>query len=294
MTGAGSGEYTSTYGTRWTQVTEGGAVRSGVTGFRLATGILSHEGQVGAGTSEAYYKAIQASVTPDTVIPGTTVQCFTSAEGVGKVNYTCDPGYNLVTVPFKYLSGGDTLVQVFGSQLHAGDVDTADRIYIKGDANSWGMDNAYLSTSGRWYWSNQPAVETTITIEARRGYLVRNRGAQIPITLVGKIPVGSATVSMTLGYNMIGTVFPIRLALNSLGIYGLSNVTAGTVDTADRIYIKSEANSWGMDNAYLSTDGRWYWSNKPLEQASFTFNSPRGYFYRMKGTGTINWPRTMP
>ena len=286
LAGIGPGAYTNTY-TTWTPAALGsGSVQTG--GFSAVSNkSVLHYNQVKKGDAEVYYKALNPNTPKDsTWIP--------QAPAVGKVNITCDPGYNLITVPFSYASGSDTLDQVFGSQLHAGNVDTADRVYTKQQSASWGMDNAYLSTDGKWYWSNKPAeLASTFALDPASGYLVRNKGSQIIITLVGAVAASPQTVSLTPGYNMIGTIYPTDTALNDLGFYGVTGVTAGNVDTGDRIYIKKLAGSWGMDNAYLSTDGKWYLSNKPGTAADFTFHSPQGYFYRMKGTGTISTQSTL-
>jgi hypothetical protein len=289
LTGDGSGSYTNDY-TKWSSLADYAAAHPGqfddVTPAGLADGSLAFKDQVGMGTSEAYVKALQSDAfAVATYLP--------KARAAGKYNVTVDPGFNLISAPFEYLSSENSVASVFGAQLHSGTEVTGDRVYNKNQASSWGMPNAYLKSDGNWYWTNDPTTTTTISIEVRNGYLVENKGASIMITLVGRVPT-EGTVTLDPGFNMIGTVFPIRLGLAGLGLVGTAGITAGNETNADRIYIKENAGSWGMRNAYLKSDGNWYLTSDPTVAADFAFNSPRGYFYEMKGTGQIVWIRSLP
>ncbi|MEA3494083.1 MAG: hypothetical protein U9R38_06840 [Candidatus Margulisiibacteriota bacterium] len=293
-TAPATGQYVNE-GTDWTDITDG-SISDQFDLFNVSSGYILHNDQASGSSAsygEVYYKALKPGTDPTAVNPDTNQTYLFSAEAVGKIDISVDPGYNLVSVPFTYEGVAGLLKNVFGDQLHAGNVDTADRIYTKGDSGSWGMDNAYLSNDGKWYWSNQPAIESTISVGSTKGYLVRNKGSQVLITVVGDVS-GPQTIDMTQGFNAVGTVHPVNIALNSLGISGLANVTAGDVATADRLYIKEDAGSWGMSNAYLASDGNWYWSNQPSVLADFTFHAPLGYYYRMRGLGNILWLRELP
>ena len=247
-------------------------------------GYILHKDQVGAGYGEVYYKALQKDVIDVTAT-------LPTAMAVGKINYTISQGYNLVSVPFVYTGENNTLDKVFGDQLHSGNVINADQILTKDDPATWGMPAAYLnSADGKWYKTTASTALAEIGINTTSGYLINNKGQETTITLNGQIS-RDQTVVMSSGYNMIGTVFPVNQTLNSLNLGSLANVTAGTVLNADQILIKNDPATWGMPAAYLKTDGKWYKTTEPEVEATFTFQTPYGYFYRQRATGAITWLR---
>jgi hypothetical protein len=257
--------------------------------------------QVAAGYEELYFKGC---IHGASAIIGPTGLSGNIA--VGKVNYSIQQGFNAVSVPFAQTTGGNTLTAVFGNQLDGGTSDTADQVLWKNSPTSWGMEAAYLSNgtvglAGQWYKANQPTVVTEIPVNAENGYLVAHLAATTkPITLIGKV-LPSATIYISNGFNLIGTVFPTTKTLNSLNLHGVENVKSGNSDSADQIMLKNSSSSWGMKAAYLSdgsygtTAGQWYLASSPTTPVDFDFYMKYGYFYVMKNTGVqIVWPRTFP
>lgn len=304
--GAVSGKFQKTDAAAWKLYTDA-AFANQFNVANVATGVLLHNAQVGTAQGlnwpnypEVYYFGLQAGVTPlticadpDPLYNGKT--CFAVAPAVGKVNMNAKKGFNLLSLAFKYDTGDDTLEKVFGTQLVANDNPmVADEIYYKNSANSWGMTNAFQKSDGKFYLSAAVTTPVSYTITRANGYLVNLKTKDIVITAVGAVSQVDQDLTMSTGFNAIGIVYPVGKTLDSLGLFNVANTTA-TVNpmTADEIYYKNDPASWGMKNAFLKTDGKWYLSANPSVAADFSFALPNGYYYSIKGVGkTINWKRT--
>lgn len=302
-TGAVSGKFQKTDPTAWKIFTDPGFDDQF---SALGPGQLRHNTQVGDAQdawpnySEAYYIGLQAGVTPmtpcqdpDPLYNGKP--CYQVAPAVGKVNMSAKKGFNLLSLAFKYNTGEDSLENVFGQQLVMNDNPmVADEVYYKNSANSWGMTNAFQKSDGKFYLSAAVTAPVSYTISRANGYLVNLKTKDIVITAVGAVSQADQDLTMSTGFNAIGIVYPVGKTLDSLGLFNVANTTA-TVNpmTADEIYYKNDPASWGMKNAFLKTDGKWYLSANPSVAADFSFALPNGYYYSIKGVGkTINWKRT--
>lgn len=156
ISGGGRGEYTSIYSTQWLPVTEAGAIKTGLPvplgTFKAApnTNILTHEVQLGSGTTECYYKGFQAPIANPTTAtdPKTSLPIFPQAWAVGKANAvfykTAASGWNFISSPL--LLGG--LDQVLGIDYTNGDQvwvwDDANQKFIAPitfDGSTWGNNN---------------------------------------------------------------------------------------------------------------------------------------------------------
>ncbi|OGC11794.1 hypothetical protein A3K48_04810 [candidate division WOR-1 bacterium RIFOXYA12_FULL_52_29] len=306
LTGDGSGKFQKNDPAAWklyTDSTIAGQFNAG----SVATGVLYHNKQVGSvvpsgfsNHGEAFYFGLQAGVTPQTICTDPDPlyngkPCFAVAPAVGKVNMSLAVGYNLVSLPFTYNTGGDALVNVFGQQLTKQDSPiNADEIYYKQDSASWGMTNAFQKTNGSWYLSSSVNTPAAFTVGRDKGYLVSIKANSAKITAVGNVSQSNQIIVMKTGFNAVGVVWPQNKTLDSLGLLNVANTTAGANPiSADEIYLKNSPASWGMKNAFLKSDGKWYLSANPTVPADFGFNIPNGYYYSLKKTSaTVNWERT--
>lgn len=303
--GDGTGQFSNQYpgNPAWTLINLVGlTLDSTPIGYSEAGKYILHKNQVGktpeqGGIKEVYYKGVVHGTDPS---QGDGATIFSQAPAVGKVDYTVSQGYNLISIPFEYTGAAAGIGNVISNYLTGGSVDNADRVYLKEQSTTWGMPNAYLDAGGVWRWSNNDAV-ASIDLNNADGYLIRRiQAGDEVLTLVGNV-ADTVENTMTFGYNAISVGLPKSYLLNTdpLGLFGLANVTAGSVATADRLYIKTSSSSWGMPNVYLAPDGNWRWShNQALVGGAdiFRFGLPFGYLYKMRNATSgaqIIWQRSL-
>ena len=240
--------------------------------------------QVGAGDDEKYYKVVLHNV-------GATA--IGSADAVGKVNIDCSPGYSLISVPFDSDERG--INKVIGSQLTSGNQLNADAIYHKAGAGSSVFKKAYLSATG---WLDAATGNpSTILISPEAGYFIEV-GSGNPardVTVVGRVIADERTVTMEVGYSMVGSVFvkDISLADSESNLYS-SGALPGNQLNADAIFYKPSASSSSYKKAYLSSSDN-QWHDAATGAANPFGIMPRfGYFYQRQGASSLKWVRPSP
>ncbi len=238
--------------------------------------------QVGNGVSK-YYK----------VMPGqsalTNLELTTNV--VGKVDVFCDSGtaakYTLISTPLEPFSGD--IKTMFGSQLSSGVVMALSDQLIS--YQSGGSIQAWLrSTDNQWV---DPSGNTsTMPISTNMGYWVRIKpnGTAKYLSLVGSLPEFDKTISLSTGYNLIGSSFPIPTALANSGL-AESGATKGAVMPLACQVIKYLPGSGTYEIAWLNLAGNWVDSaNNP---SSMRLDPGYGYWIKQPGVG-FNWSYFKP
>lgn len=277
LVGDGQGRYTDDY-VGWGFQHPWKLAQHGVDGieFYHDDNYILHTSQFGKGEPEVYYKAYPAGVDPGVGPDNLTV--FSTAPAVGKVDYTLEPGYNLVSLSI--LPVAADLDILIGTQLEEGDSQTADVIF--GDIGGW--KQAFLNdATHQWQGSL-----TAYGMDADKGYWIRNRtGAAELMTILGNVPATDRRLTVNPGWNLVGTTFPRHVAFDQAQIasgYG-GPLKGGNSQTADRIF----ADISGWKQCYLSSDNRTFIgslmdvNNLGLDAGSF---SPRrGYWIHVRQSG---------
>jgi len=266
LTGKGSGEYVNTYDTtKWVRVASAGALdpltRTGFT-YTSVTRTLLHTGQVGGGSLEAYYKGIQATRAPTEIIPGTTtVQCFTSAEAVGKVNVQLNSGWNLAGMPFNATTreGAGNLDDVLGVNIFAQN----DMVWI--------FNGGFRSTS--FSGTNWPG---SISLVKGKGFWLYMGSAAV-LTLAGPVYRGDFAKQIVSGWNLLADPFPSAFDLTSTSS-GLNNPVRD-----DQIW-------WyrgGFSSISAAGDPASWPSGKSIRPGA-------GFWYYRNSDTVYNWRMTLP
>jgi len=300
MGGNGTGQYSNTYSASvWTPV----ASSSDFSAVATVNGVSSITHTGANKQAEFYYKAVPAAVdsVKTQVDPkGNGKTYFETSPAVGKMDISLVAGFNFISLPYIFDTGNDALEKVFGNQLQSGGTpSSADEVYFKSDANSWGMTNAFPKSDGHWYLSAAPASLVTFAVNRAYGYLISVKNSSFTktnpkkITTVGIVSTADQALALNPGFNAFGVVYPVAVSLDNLGLNSVTNVKSGSVpSSADEIYFKNDPTSWGMTNVFLKSDGHWYLSASPSTATTFGLSLPYGYFYSMKTPGvTINWNR---
>jgi hypothetical protein len=271
MTGSGTGEYVNTYSTaQWKMLPA--TTNAAFNVANVSTGVLQHLNQVGQGSGEAYYKGLQAGISPTDTIPGTALDVFPSVEAVGKMNYTFVGGNNFFNYPFNKTCSvneifGNTAFNLAGGSV---DITSGSRVFAH-NYTAGNFDVSELSgAAGSAQW---PAM----TLSLSKGNIFCNASStSIKTTLVGRVVMDSLTASNTLGgNNLIGLVYPkgelITIFANSRsGDRLLIPNSTGSFDTVD----STGSNVW-VDNAYRLKPIVGYW------------------YYRAPGNGQMNWQQLL-
>ena len=264
----------------------------------IAQKTLFHDAQVGEGTDEAYYRGLivgyaKDAISTDPNVPQDTTY-LASAWAVGKLNYTCDPGFNLISCPF--VQDVSDLDIVFGKQLNEGDLQGADRILKKKSPSAFSYSWAFLNSADHlWHDVDVSANPPTFSTSNLDGYFVWVKGSSKNITLVGRV-TNEAVVDIAQGFDLLGSMFPVTYSLQPDNALDLKAAGAGasTLQDADRIMQKKSASSFSYRWCYLdSADNKWHDVDKPTDLASFNYGPPSGYFYWKKGAGSFTWSRIL-
>jgi len=261
LTGPGTGVYTNEV-SAWHWIDP-----AMVVGYNFYPGYVIHSGQVRAGTSEVYYKALIAGLDP--------YRYLASAEAVGKFNMNIGTGFNLISIPFATTPSADATVErIFGrGQLTSGGPDTADALYYKPSAGLPNYLKAYLSSTG---WVGGSVMEP---INPALGYFLEAHADKI-VTVVGEVALRAGrTVKFDPDYTIFGILYPRPLQLTGGRTNPIEGAFSGGPDTADAIYYKPNAALPNYLKAYLSGAS---WTS------GFDPKPPFGYFYERKAA-SFTW-----
>lgn len=268
LTGDGSGVYHNDYNTaqnpNWTQLTENGALLTGLPGtfqYNEAEHRLRHQEQVGKGYSEVYYKGLQNDITD-------LVYYIPSAEAAGKVTAEARLDWNLISPVLL----GDSINSALGQSFLANDE------LWKWDSSSNQRLNKIAYYNGS-VWALMPGYSEA-DFKNGEGYglnllnLPGGVSSRI-ITLVGKVRATDFSSTINKDWNKLGQPFPYRISLNNgsgLG-HGVSHI-------GDQFW------SWDLANSKLKLEGIFsgaQWNN------DFGLRPGIGYGYSSFGPSEAPW-----
>lgn len=260
-------------GADWTRIVDGTAVPPSVISADFSpsspTEYIDHRNQVGTGISQVYYKGL---------IAGNDMATFlSSAEAVGKFNWTCAQGFNLVSLPFRSF-GTTEVAAVVGTQLPSAlSTEPSNNIYNYEEAAGASYKASYISSA----WS----FTSPFRLNLSKGYWVEVNKPQSPeptiVTVVGAVNE-EASRSIIRGFNLLGSPLAasreVEAARFTAGTPGAFSGTA--VDPGDQIYV------YDPSATAVLTDGRFAFSSP------FSLRVGRGFWYEAKKGGPYtpyNW-----
>ncbi|MDD5593457.1 MAG: hypothetical protein PHG97_01780 [Candidatus Margulisbacteria bacterium] len=283
--GAGSGEYTSVYSAQWLPVTETGAVKTGLPvpwgTFKLAAGttVLTHEAQLGLGTTECYYKGFQATIANPTTAtdPETTLPIFPQAWAVGKVNMNLSGTVNLISMPF--VPYNNSIDEVFAGQINNNGT------LLAGYSNSTKAYSIYKYSgtypTGQWGLTTGNAFP----ISAGAAYWVMGSPAGT-ITLIGSVETRTYTSTLTPGPNLFALPTPMKRA---------------TVDAANLLPaghsgdLLARYNNKSKSYEMQISDGSVWKRTEPTNPPVYGLNPGWGFWYiNTSKTNNVTYTLTLP
>ena len=204
--------------------------------------------QVGLGT-EKYYKVVKtdAGISSDML----------KDDVVGKFDIKAlkNLKYNLVSLPL--IQSESNINSVIGNQMTGAPFEFgADSIYYPvGDV----FEIAWLKDDGKWYKSGTTDTLAQISIDEKKGfYMVVNDTTGNPdknVTIVGNVSFSKAVQTVSQGYNLVGSPYPVTVGLSSSGLFE-SGLKPGDFEfAASSIYYPNAQG--GFDVAWLKSDGTW-------------------------------------
>jgi hypothetical protein len=235
-----------------------------VSGFQYSEGVLTHEGQVGDGSPEVYYKAVFSSVDPSTPQGAAT---FESAPAVGKVNVGLENGWNLVGIPFDVASmeAGipSNLNAVLGQDGHV-DLDQV-----------WVYDGGFTFVSFRnGSWPTSPAI----SLVKGKGLWMYMNGHSKVLTLVGPVFRGMFQKEIAKNWNLLSAPYPYS--------YELNTAESGLHNPAYLDQIWSYRNGF----SFISATG----SPESWPSGSRLQPPGRGFWYYRNSSTSYNWQMNLP
>jgi parallel beta-helix repeat protein len=257
LTGDGTGVYTDEV-SRWTQVTN----TTPVNGFSVIGNELHHAGQVGGGTSEAYYKALKA---------GGAIGFLPSAEAVGKVNIlvqTYPPTMELVAL--LVVPDNNDINAVIGAQFGNGSGEVWSR--FNDPINGWGSHQY----NGSFWHGSLPANQMT----KDRGYWIKSLTADKTLTFVGRVTTTNESYSFN-NENLFfyGNSYPRTVSWEASGLSTIFN-------NGDQIW--QWDNGWESVNYYGSQNPSLPWGHPILPGLMFR----HGFWVsKHSAAGTWNFPK---
>jgi hypothetical protein len=196
-----------------------------------------------------------------------------STNTVGKYTVTLvDSVMNLNSIPFvPYSTDLDTVI---GHKLTGASSElNADRIW-KWDTTSTSLQIAWLVSGGpqdgKW-WDTENNQESTITLDADEGFWIQNRHIIQKLTFVGEVSdLPNRTINLAYGMNLIGSAYPVSVALDSSDLW--EDGATGDINelNADRVWVwdpitETYKFAWLIDGLGPPWDGKWWDSETGAE-----------------------------
>ncbi len=223
-------------------------------------------------------------------------------ETVGKFDAAVSVGLTMMSLPL--IPNSSDLTEVIGTQVTgASNAFSADRVWKYNPAVQGEYDIAWLvggvgpPYDGQWYTGNNP---TTMSIEADEGFFLQIRAGHSAtyITFVGQVSDTDRSINLAVGLNMVGTCFPITVALGDQGsddsnLWESGATGANNSFSADRIWtynvaVQGEYDiAWLVDNVSPTYNGLWYTGNNPT---TMTLEPGKGYYIQIRsGHSGFTW-----
>lgn len=253
--GGGIGVYTSDEG--WVPIASYSdpAEFDNITVSGLSDGVLIHQGQIGGGVAEVYYKAIQPGIDPAGRNTDTRASNLASAWAVGKVNISISRrgtnGWNFVASPFKDRDIAEALYAKTSANFSDDDElriwSETDKEFIGTVKRSGGAWQSFMLTRGKGYYFYR-AVETPSPITA---------------TIIGEVDLSTITIPITrkgtTGWNFVGLPFPAKKTIGSMNPSG-ADVNDGIRiwDEVNKIFIEEIKQPWAGRELYIGKNYLYY------------------------------------
>jgi len=240
LTGDGVGRYTNS-NEGWVLVAKGGVTLESGFSYDEGTHTLLHLNQVGGGTSEAYYKALQAGVNSlEANRDDPTKTNLAAAWAVGKVNVVLPLNtFKLINIPF--VLSVTNVREVIGDQLSA----------AKLQYNENGLKQIVLS-GGSW--------DSEINLQNATGYWLKSTDRDAICTFYGSVVKERFTKRVPQGWDLYGYPLPKKVGATTLGI---------TPVVADKLQILKG----GALVQYYYGAGGW-------DDSTFEIEGREGFWYR--------------
>jgi hypothetical protein len=212
-------------------------------------------------------------------IASSVAQTVYSANIVGYVNLTVQPGFNLLGNQLVPSSGTNDLNDVFPS------VPDGTLLYKFNSATaSFSVDvyNAQVSVAPVGWYDNTTLAPSTTTVGPGDGFFLNNPGSATTITLVGSVATGTNTISLPAGFSLIASATPES--------YQLLSPDFPAIDGA--LYYGYSSGAFTVDvfnnNPSVAAVG-WY-DNTTLAPATVQPAVGQGFFFNNPGSATV-WTR---
>jgi hypothetical protein len=254
LTGGGRGQFT-TNEANWVKIAENGAMINPIDGFSYAGNNLTLSGRIGAGTSEAYFKALRPEILP--AVENQTIagqSNLSAARGVGKLNVVVYGGqkYNLIGLPV--IPGGNSVDETLSTALKQPNIEI-----MKFNNQS----QAYQSMR---YNGSEWEGDTTITVSTGEAVIVYNpSSSNIPITIIGSLlPTMQEYTQVIYGggkYNLLSLPHVQGGNQANVDLTPLSGSEIMVLDNQTQQYSSARVvnNDWDSDVNVLPANSFWYY-----------------------------------
>ena len=158
--------------------------------------------------------------------------------GVGYLNISLQPGFNLISVPLK--TSDSDIAGMFATQ---NTLPVGLTVYVMEEGEFFGT--TYVASSGQF----EPANISMETIPPGRAFFVYNPlQTQLTLTFVGEIPQGRLTNSLPAGFSAVAPIVPRSGTLTAHGF---------PTEAGDCVYVWDSTNQTFRSSTFDDIDGAW-------------------------------------
>jgi len=152
-----------------------------------------------------------------------------SLNAVGYINETIYPGYNLISCPL-ITSPDQTLNTILPNGTGTGGPYNGDTVYFFSPSTGYTSTQGRAVNTGGTGWTS--GASTNVIPPGTGFWLYSGATSNITVTLVGTVPSGPMTNTLSSGYNLVSSIVPVSGDIYSNTISAFTNVNAG-----DSLYI---------------------------------------------------------
>jgi len=255
ITGDGSGAYTNTTNL-WVAITDT-SVSADFDITNMPNGYIIHKDQVGAGTSEAYYKGLTSGSEKETTLP--------TAQAVGKFNLQLQLGLNNLSAN-PLIPSNLGIDSVIGTQLPNGTV-----LSTRDPSGIWHQP-VYVSATQSW--------SSNIELKTDYGFWINIPSGTPTITIVGNVADSERTIPLYSGLNnLLGSTYPIQADLNSSKLGDALGTSGGKLSAysdgrwREPVYVNG---AWSSLD-YKLQPGKGFWVNRYESGGIIEWKYPKLY-----------------
>jgi len=213
-----------------------------------------------------------------------------SLNAVGYINITIYPGFNLISCPL-LTSPDQTLNTILPNTPASGQQFYGDTLYFFNAATG-----SYTSVQGRQAGTSGTGwtgLGTNVINPGTGFWLSSTVSSNVTVTLVGTVPSGAITNTLTAGFNLVSSVVPMSGDLYSNTLAGTSGTLGFTnVNLGDTLYMfdptqQKYAFAYKTENPGIAQNGGSPWA-KTAGYDPIVQYVGEAFFYLNNGA-TINW-----